>query len=143
MKRFRFTLEPVLHLRRLQLEQEQAAIETLHAKRRAIESETAALESETGEARSVVAGSASVEARDLYALAIYLPQAGRYREDLRRRLADCRARIEVQQERFALAGRRVKLLEHLEEARRGDWRKAFEREMELSAQELYLARWKR
>ena len=122
---------------------EQSALAALHAERRAIDAEAAGLEAEVAQARTGTAALPAVDSGDLAVLARYLGQASRYRQDILRRQADCRRRIQAQQAKFAEAGRRVKLLEHLEQARLAGWRRAFDREMELSAHELHLARWNR
>ena len=142
MKAFHFTLEKALEWRQKQLQHEEAKLRSRVAA-------VAEVDRARDELRAAVAG-AEVEVRrwnaiagaDLAALDIYRRDAraadGRLAGERERRARD----LAAQQAAMVEARRRCRLLERLKERRWAEWKTAADRELEGTAAESYLARWK-
>lgn len=141
MKAFHFSLERALDWRRTELEQAESrfkrqAAELAEIDRLRAESEAADLRAEIE-----VRGWSPVAGEDLAALGAYRTGMRRHREQLQTRRVECERRVAERQKEMMEARRRVRLLERLKERRLGEWRAAFDRELEQQAAESYLAQW--
>lgn len=133
MKRFRFPLDRVLDVRRMQARLEEEALHKLHAAR------TMLLE-RLGAVNQASAASYSVpleQQRDAPSYRRYLAgQARRLQGDL----SQLQAQIASQQAKLAEARRRSELLERLRERRLAEWNAAFARELDELAADAHRAR---
>lgn len=143
MKRFRFSLEQVLHWRRIQFDE--AALRL-----RQLEQEKSALEKNSEENRSLlqlaiqqVTGNLLVDPQELRSLANYRAHAERRKNELDAKIQHCIQKIQQQRTQCAAAHRELKLLEKLKERRLDEWRKLTDRELDELASETFLAQWTR
>jgi flagellar FliJ protein len=143
MRRFEFRLASVLSWRQLQLEMEQARLESLFAELRRIRARLAGLEAEKDACARAVLGREAVAGAELSALEEYLKHAARRRDALLAESAACKRRIAEQRRRVLEAERNTRLLERLKERRLAEWRSENDRELEALATESFLAHWTR
>jgi len=140
MKRFRFSLERALAVRRTQAEAERARLEPLLQAYSALDDE---LEARCAERDQCWLTAAPGTAPDLAALAgaeryrHYLAEVTARLEERRRQLA---AQIDAQRAALIEARRRQELLEKLRARRRREWEAASIRELEELAGDAYRAR---
>lgn len=146
MKRFHFPLERVLALRRLERDRETAKLEAALGAQRAIERKLEDIGLEQSRTRDLVihaADAADADATDLAAIDRWARDLRGLRQKLLADFSVAERATALQRQAVVSSERRVRLLERLESARLRDWRGAAGREVESTAQELWLARWKR
>lgn len=143
MTAFRFRLERVLQLRRVQLELEEAKLRQAAAALAAIDREQSALETRAASAEVEVRRWSEVAGRDLAALEDFRAHARSQQQLLAARRAQAVRDLAAQETAMLEARRRCRLLERLKERRWSEWRAASDRELEEIAAESWLAQWGR
>jgi flagellar export protein FliJ len=141
MKTFRFPLDQALHIRRAQLEIEQAKLQRLLHQRQQLEQQGAAILMEAANTRRAIATQVLLNANEIATLPDYqrgakhrLLKLDRMKQDLLKRTQDqSRATLEAE--------RKVKLLEKLREKRFKEWNSEMQKEQENFAADAYLSRW--
>ncbi len=140
MKRFSFSLDRVLAWRRLQREQEQAALEKLIAERNALAERVRQIRTDRAECRDALAHSLTLESRQVTTLPGWLAKVTNTLHSLAARSQELEGRVQRQQETLREAERQVKLLERLRDRRLTVWQTQVALEEEAFAAEAYLAR---
>lgn len=139
MKKFTFSLEPVLSWRGRQYESEQQKLQQLVAKQEQV------LRLCENVARELLAAPQSqekhFEAADLHQMAVYKRHLRGVEQDLQKQLEDCSRKIAEQRGRCLQARRDHQMLEKLKAAKHAVWKQASDREIESMAEESYLAAW--
>ena len=143
MRRFDFSLERVRQFRREQAEIEEAKLGALLAERRKIERQREVLAEQRAEAERLALQLPVRSAVELGAVDAFGRHVRSERERLARKIVECDARITGQRRSVAEAQRRYRLLEKLKERRMNEWRREYDRELEILAAEAYLAGWSR
>jgi len=143
MRAFLFPLRRVLNWRNTQLEIEENRLRGLVAVREQLALEAVQLEMAQSRAEQSVRESAAVWAGDLWALAGYRQRLIAQRAALAERRKACAQQIETQRQKVLEAQRQCRLLEKIEERRRGEWQREADRELETLASESFLTRWNR
>jgi len=141
MKAFRFPLDRALHLRRLQLELEQAKLQQLARDRDQLDLRATAIRSDAARTRAASTSQPQISSIELAALPGYQTGVRNRLSKLDGQKRDILKRIEDQRRVTLEAERKVKLLEQLREKRYADWSALMNREQEAFAAEAYLARW--
>jgi flagellar protein FliJ len=136
MKAFRFRLESVLRLRRLQVEAERRKLqELLTQERRWLES-IAAADQEASDASRFVQTAGDSAGHDFRALAAFLVGIDSRRRTMREALESTQRGLVEQKKRLAKARLDERCLEKLRERRFEEWNAAAEREIERTVEEL-------
>lgn len=140
MKPFRFGAQPLLDWRRRQAEQLQAALAAIEGARERLDAVAVESRRESEAARSAALASERIDP-------VALRHAAQWAESLARRSAAARAESQrLASQAAAKRGdlvslsREVRVLERLRERRLCEWRRAYDREIESQAAELFLAR---
>jgi len=139
MKAFDFRLEPVLELRRRQLDLEEDRLRRLAAAVSELDRTRAELEATAIRAEAQVRAWSPLAGRDLAALAAFRTHVQSQEQKLALRRAECRQQLEAQKAAMLEARRRYRLLERLRERQFAEWRAASDREAEQFATECHLA----
>jgi flagellar export protein FliJ len=137
MKTFRFPLDRALHIRRAQLEIEQAKLQRLTRGLEQLDVTATGIQTEAAATRQLII----VQPGDTSTMPDYQRGIKSRLEKLRQQKQDLLKRRQEQQRLTVEAERRVKLLEKLREQRFAEWEAAMEREQESFAGDAYLARW--
>jgi flagellar export protein FliJ len=141
VKQYRFRLQRLLDLRQRTLDAAEADLARALAEATAFERRAAALEQEANAMAERSAGKASWAAKEMAAAEAWRDAVVRQRRTVLAGGQACRARIETLRKKVQQARVRVRVLESLDERRRGEWRREVDAEEELLASELFLARW--
>jgi flagellar biosynthesis chaperone FliJ len=136
MKRFRFSLEAALDLRRHRAESEEAALLKIRAELAAIRDASRALEAEVEAERRT-------PTEFLDALDRYRAAANRKLAALAAEAAKVSVRVDAHQRRVIEARRDVELLLKLRDKARAAWRAGADKELQEIADEAYLSGWSR
>jgi hypothetical protein len=139
MKKFEFRLDAALRWRNTQLQLERAKLQKLLGEEQRLRSNLQLLIDERQTALSELQTTEYLRSFDLRALSVYLVGADARVHLLREQIAKCAGPIQQQRGRLLEAERNVRLLERLKENRYSEWKSAFEQEIELGAQESWLA----
>lgn len=139
MKKFEFRLEAALRWRNAQLQLERAKLQRLlseeqHSKRD--------LQSVLDERASVVSALTALErlqSSDLRAVSAYSMGADMRAHALREEITRLAGSIQQQREHLMQAERKVRLLERLRDNRYAEWKREFDKEIELISEESWLA----
>ncbi len=144
MKRFDFPLERVRRWRQTEMDLEQAALEALFAERHRLEQAARDLEDRVRAAREALWQSATpgatVNPRRLVELDEYRSYVRREQNRLRRLGQQLHVQIVQQQAKLMEARRRHRLLDRLRERALAEWEAGYQKELEETASELYLAK---
>ncbi len=140
MKKFTFPLERIRDFRSRQAEAEEIELQRLLAERAEGAAAIARLDMERDLVGGVPEGETAHQAQDLAARDSYRDYLLGKRKGLLVRQGDCEHRIDAQTRVLLEARRKVKLLDGLRKRRLGEWTSEFERELEILAGELFLAR---
>jgi hypothetical protein len=143
MKNFEFPLGRVMSWRQTQQQLEEGKLQNLYAELRAIKSSEAALTAERAHSEKAVLAAPSVSGFDLATLDAFRRFTGAEHMRLEQRRAECSGRIAAQVQVVTRKRRDVRLLEHLRGTRLTHWRHEMNREIDMQAEEAYLARWNR
>lgn len=139
MKRFEFRLDPVLRLRELQLESEQAKLDQLLRKQRGLTTDIEAIARERRQAKSAIYSLTSLENAELRTMSAFLVGLDARAGTLRAQLAEMGRPIEEQRQAAIKAERKVRLLEKLRGSKLEVWKRETSREIETVAQECWLS----
>jgi flagellar export protein FliJ len=141
MKAFRFPLDRALHIRRAQLEVEQAKLQILTRERERIELRVTGVIAESVAARQSLATQPLLTSGELSTMPDYqrgtkqlLQKLDLFKQDLLKKSLE-------QQRQTVEAERKVKLLEKLRGKRLTEWGSQAQKEQEDFAADAYLARW--
>ena len=140
MKKFTFPLERIRDFRSRQAEAEEIKLQRLLAERAEGAAAIARLDMERDLAGGAPDGETAAQAQDLAARDSYRGYLAGKRKGLLARQGDCENRIDAQTRVLLEARRKVKLLDGLRKRRLGEWTAGFDRELEILAGELFLAR---
>jgi hypothetical protein len=143
MKKFEFPLSRAMSWRQTMAQMEESKLQNLYAELRAIEASEVALVAERERNHNSVVAAASVTGSELAALDAFRRFAVAEHTRLELRRADCVKRIASQVQVVTQKRRDVRLLEQLRSTRFVTWKREMEREIDLQAEEAYLARWSR
>lgn len=138
MTKFKFPLEAALRLRRLQVEAETAKLHDLNLQRNRLLQSIAAARQERLEASSFVQNQSGVPGADLRALSSFTLGVEARRKALENTLLRIEQMLQDQRQRLVKAEQNERSLSKLRETRLAEWRREFDRETEISAQELWL-----
>ena len=140
MKKFTFSLDRVLAWRRLQLDQERAALEKLLFDHNALVQREQFVRTKRRTYEEGLARSLHFDAREVVTLPQWQSQVLKSLSALASEQQQMKPRIAQQQEKIREAERKVKLLERLRERRHDAWKIELGKEEEAFAAEAYLAR---
>lgn len=143
MKKFVFSLDRVLDLRRAQARVEEVKLERLYAERSAIDARERALREERRQSETALLAHPEVNGRELAALDVFQHHVA---EECRRSAharAACGRQIQAQVQTVTVRRRDVKLLETLRRRIEESWTRELEREIGQEAEESHLAKWNR
>jgi flagellar export protein FliJ len=143
MKRFHFQLETALDWRRRRMEQEQFRWEEMQSHHAALTAQLDIADQNFAESRKATLESPVLLAADLSALAEYRDAVELRKQRLRREATKLEAEMAQQRIVVVDATRQFRLLEKLRDRRMEEWRKGCDRELEIEAGDLYLAKWNR
>lgn len=141
MKTFRFALDRALHLRRIQLEMEQARLAQLGAEVLRIRKSVAALTDFGTETRNWISGKTSLNSGSIVTVSDFQKRSRQHVQAMECKIGELQAQTEAQKVKALEARRKVKLLETLRDARYTEWLAEADREQETFAADAYLARW--
>jgi flagellar export protein FliJ len=139
MTRFRFRLERVQHIRRIELDREEAKLRQYTLEIGELEKQQAQLDQAAARAEVEVRAPAELAGSDLAALAGFRRYLAGQTTQLAQRIREARERAEAQQKILLEARRRCELLERLKQKRLAEWQSQADRELEQIAAESYLA----
>jgi len=139
MAGFKFRLESALRLRHLRTESERARLQELMAQRKRLENNLAALWQERDEAAAFVRTTDQPDAHDLRALSLFSIGVQQRAKTLERGIAQLASQIVDQKQRLLVAEREERCLSKLRDKRLAEWNAKAMREIEATAQELWLA----
>jgi hypothetical protein len=143
MKKFEFPLGRVMSWRQTQQQLEEGKLQNFYAELRAIDSKEAALMAERARSEKAVLAADSVSGFELATLDAFRRFTVAEHTRLEQRRAECSKRIAAQVQVVTQKRRDVRLLEHLRGTRLTHWRHEVNREIDMQAEEAYLARWNR
>lgn len=139
MKKFEFRLQDALRWRDMQLQLERAKLQKLLGEEQRLKNDLQALAEERHAAVSELQTAKQLQAVDLRAVSTYLIGADARSHMLRQQIAKAAGPIQQQRQSVLKAERNVRLLEKLRESRYLEWKHAFDEEIELIAEESWLA----
>jgi hypothetical protein len=139
MKKFEFRLDAALRWRNTQLQLERARLQKLLGEEQRLKCDLQHLADERQAALSDLQTSEHLRSFDLRVLSVYLVGAEARAHLLREQVEKCAGIIQQQRQRLLEAERNVRLLEKLKESRYSEWKHAFDQEIELGAEESWLA----
>ena len=143
MKTFRFPLQRVLEWRALQLRVEEEKLAGLQQQLAALLQLGEKLASERNRSESHLFASGVAAGSDLQSWALYQARLAKQQELLKVQLAQCEKLIQDQRQRLLKARTDHRVLEKLKERRWSQWVYLNDREVEDTANEVYLAKWGR
>ncbi len=139
MKKFEFRLDTALRWRGAQLQLERAKLQGLLGGEQRLKRDLQSLLDERQTALSELQITKQLQSFDLRALSAYLVGADARTRSLGERIAKQAGLIQEQRQCLLQAERNVRLLEKLKESRLSEWKQALNREIELAAEESWLA----
>lgn len=143
MKTFRFPLQRVLEWRALQLRVEEEKLAGLQQQLASLLALREKLEAARNRSESHLFVSGAAAGVDLQAWALYQARLARQQELLKGQLAQCEKLTLEQRQRLLKARTDHRVLERLKERRWRQWVYLNDRELEGTANEVYLAKWAR
>ena len=138
MTKFKFRLESALRLRRLRVEAERAKLQELTGQRDRLERSRVALQEQRADASTFVQNAQGAGWGDLRSLSSFTIGLEVHAKTIREAVARAEAQVEVQRKRLRLAEQEELCLSKLRDTRYAEWNLQFEREIEATAQELWL-----
>ncbi len=139
MKKFEFRLENALRWRNTQLQLERAKLQKLLSEEQRLQGSLQRLLHEKQAAFSELQTAEFLQASQLRSLSVYRIGVDARAHLLREQIAKCAGLVQKQRGHLLEAERNVRLLEKLREDRYSDWKHAFEQEVQLGAEESWLA----
>lgn len=140
MQRFHFSLDRVLHFRRLERDLEKAQLEKLAQTFNACVHRHATLSNERLSIERGLATGLSIQGRDVATLSLWQSSVRKNLATLQIQQAQAEANLVAQQTKLRGAERNLQLLEKLRERQLFEWTAADQKEQEDFAAEMYLAR---
>lgn len=138
MTKFKFRLEAALRFRHMRVEAETAKLQQLLGQQKRLENSLVNLKSERTEAAAFVHSAANPAGQDLRALSLFTLGLEARTRTVKEALAQVSELAEEQRKRLLEAERDERSLSKLRTKRFEEWRLQSEREIEASAQELWL-----
>jgi flagellar export protein FliJ len=138
MTKFKFRLEAALRLRRLRVDAEKTRLQELVATHKRLENSLASLREERSAASAFVQGAPDTAAHDLRALSLFMLGLQSRANVLGEEISKLVHQIEQQKQQLLSAERDERVLSKLHDKRLAEWKLATQREIELTAQELWL-----
>jgi flagellar export protein FliJ len=139
MAGFKFRLQSALRLRHLKTEAERARLQEMMAQQKRLENSLAALWRERDEAAAFVRSVDQPVAHDLRALSLFSIGVQNRARALEEGIEQLGAHINEQKQRLLVAERDERSLSKLRDKRFAEWNAKVMREIEATAQELWLA----
>ena len=143
MKAFRFPLQRVLEWRSLQLRVEEEKLAALQQQLTSLLQLREKLAAARNRSESHLFASGTAAGSDLQSWALYQARLAKQQEILKGQLAQCEKLILEQRQRLLKARTDHRVLEQLKERRLRQWVYLNDREVEDTANEVYLAKWTR
>jgi flagellar FliJ protein len=143
MKAFRFPLQRVLEWRSLQLRVEEEKLAALQQQLTSLLQLREKLAAARNRSESHLFASGTAAGSDLQSWALYQARLAKQQELLKTQLAQCEKLIVEQRQRLLKARTDHRVLEQLKERRLRQWVYLNDREVEDTANEVYLAKWTR
>lgn len=143
MKIFRFPLQRVLEWRALQLRVEEEKLAGLQQQLASLLQLREKLATERSRSESHLFASGTAAGSDLQSWALYQARLVKQQEVLKAQLLQCEKLILEQRQRLMKARTDHRVLERLKERRWKQWVSLNDREVEDTANEVYLAKWAR
>jgi flagellar export protein FliJ len=141
MTTFRFSLQKVLDWRKTELELAEMRFKQAMTALAELDRARAEWEAEGIKAELQVREWSPLEGRYLAALGNFRSHVKRREKEIALRRVECQRDVETRRKAMLEARRRCRLLERLKERRHAEWQAGFDRELEETAAEAYLARW--
>jgi flagellar export protein FliJ len=141
VKAFHFPLDRALHIRRAQLEIEQAKHQRLMRDREQLELQVVRIQTEAAAARNAITTQALLVPGEISTMPDYLRGTKQRLVKLDHVRQELVSKMQEQKRQLLEAERRVKLLEKLRTKRLGAWEIEMHKEQETFAADAYLARW--
>ncbi len=138
MTKFKFRLEAALRFRHMRVDAESAKLQQLLGQQKRLENSLAGLQSERTSAAAFVHSVANPAAQDLRALSLFTIGLEARSRTVKEALAEMTELVEEQKKRLLEAERDARSLSKLRAKRFEEWRLHAEREIEATAQELWL-----
>lgn len=138
MKKFEFRLGAALRWRNAQLQLERAKLQKLLSEEQQGKRDLQSLLDQRTSALSALTAWERLQSSDLRATSAYLMGADMRSHLLREKIAKLAGPIQQQRERLIAAERNVRLLEKLRDDRYTEWKREFDQEIELTAEESWL-----
>ena len=139
MNKFEFRLQAALRWRDTQLQLERAKLQKLLGEEQRLQRDFQSLAEKRQAALADLQTAKQLQAMDLRALSAYLVGADARAHLLRQQIVKCAGLIQQQRQSVLKAERNVRLLEKLRDNRYSEWKYAFDAEIELTAEESWLA----
>jgi flagellar FliJ protein len=143
MKTFRFPLQRVLEWRALQLRVEEEKLASLQQQLTSLLQMREKLASERNRSESHLFASGAAAGSDLQSWALYQARLARQQELLKTHLLQCEKLVLEQRQRLLKARTDHRVLERLKERRWRQWVYLNDRELEGTANEVFLSKWVR
>jgi hypothetical protein len=141
VKAFRFPLDRALHIRRAQLEVEQAKLQGLTHQREQLAMQTAQVIDEAAATRRAIATQSPLIPGEISTMSDYQRSIKQNLHKLAQRSQELAGAVMKQQQQAIEAERKVKLLEKLRTKRFDEWETQMEKDQENFSADAYLARW--
>jgi flagellar export protein FliJ len=143
VKRFKFSLESLFHLRELQMQQEDEKLAGLLRTQAQLEAALARLQADRTDAGRAIFETHVTDSADLRAFAGYvLGLKGRI-AGVQAQLQTTSRQVQEQQRKCMEARRNHRMVEKLRDRHRNEWEKEFEQELERAASDAFLSRYAR
>ena len=140
MKRFVFSLESVLDIRRQQLEIERSKLSSLLAQIKTINAQRSAFAAQRAETRELLRRSSILRSEELVSLNEYEIDLIKKSERLSAQLSRLEKQFDIQRTRTIAAERNEKLLLELKKKQRATWEAESSRELELMTADFFNAK---
>ncbi len=138
MTKFKFRLEAALRLRHMRVESETARLQDLFAQRKRLEQSLASIREERVSASAFVQAAQAPLAADLRALSLFTLGLEARTKTVREALSRAEKSITDQKQRLMKAEQDEQALSKLRAKRLAEWETQAQREIEITAQELWL-----
>jgi flagellar export protein FliJ len=138
MTRFDFRLEAALRLRHMRVESETTRLQDLFAQRKRLEQSLASIGEERMEASAFIQAAQTPSTGDLRALSLFTLGLEARSKTVREGLIRAEKSIAEQKQRLMKAEQDERALFKLREKRFAEWQSQAQREIEATAQELWL-----
>jgi flagellar export protein FliJ len=142
MKPFSFSLERVLELRASRVDLEETKLAALRSELAALDGEIERVERSRQQSVRTLAAAQQSRGEELRALTRFCAKLERERTSLAEKRTSCAQRLARQQRIYLQARTEHRLIEKLRETRLAEWTRQADRELDKTAGELYLARWR-